>query len=224
MLCAVWSPKGGSGTSVVAAALALRLARLTPTVLVDLAGDQPALLDVSVAAPGISDWSAGGANGAIEQLGNEVGSGLTLIARGSPDGALPASGADHLAHACTGKTVVVDAGTCATPMAQRFVRQARSVVVLQPCYLALHRLTRDRDQPVIDLLAVVRSPERALSVRDVEVALGQSATAVVPHHPTIARSVDAGMLAHRVPDLLDRAIRQLAAALVDESKVDPSAP
>ena len=42
------SPKGGVGTSVVAAALALRHAHAGhPTVLVDLAGDQPDLLGVS---------------------------------------------------------------------------------------------------------------------------------------------------------------------------------
>ena len=41
------SPKGGVGTSVVAAALALRHAHAGhPTVLVDLAGDQPDLLGV----------------------------------------------------------------------------------------------------------------------------------------------------------------------------------
>lgn len=45
MLVVCWLPKGGVGTSVVAAALALRAAADgTETLLVDLAGDQPAIL------------------------------------------------------------------------------------------------------------------------------------------------------------------------------------
>ncbi|MEY3361227.1 MAG: hypothetical protein RL531_946, partial [Actinomycetota bacterium] len=43
-LLAIWSPKGGSGTSVVAAACSLVLARTAPARLADLAGDQPAVL------------------------------------------------------------------------------------------------------------------------------------------------------------------------------------
>ena len=47
------SPKGGVGTSVVAAALALRHAHAGhPTVLVDLAGDQPDLLGVAPSSSG----------------------------------------------------------------------------------------------------------------------------------------------------------------------------
>ena len=54
------SPKGGVGTSVVAAALALRHAHAGhPTVLIDLAGDQPDLLDVAPPSSlGIGDWVA----------------------------------------------------------------------------------------------------------------------------------------------------------------------
>nr|MBA2279690.1 hypothetical protein [Acidimicrobiia bacterium] len=45
MLISCWSTKGGSGTTVVAAALALVFARTTgDALLADLAGDQPAAL------------------------------------------------------------------------------------------------------------------------------------------------------------------------------------
>ena len=54
-----WSAKGGSGTTVVAAALALVLARQQPTTLVDLAGDIPAALGLpQPSGPGVADWLA----------------------------------------------------------------------------------------------------------------------------------------------------------------------
>src|SRR5438552_253681 len=63
VLIALWSAKGGSGTTVVAAALATVLARSSPggAVLVDLAGDVPGAL--GVAEPpgyGVADWLAAG--------------------------------------------------------------------------------------------------------------------------------------------------------------------
>ena len=62
------SPKGGVGTSVVAAALALRHAHAGhPTVLVDLAGDQPDLLGVAPSSSlGIGDWAAEGDDVPVE--------------------------------------------------------------------------------------------------------------------------------------------------------------
>ena len=64
------SPKGGVGTSVVAAALALRHAHAGhPTVLVDLAGDQPDLLGVAPSSSlGSGDWAAGGDDVPVEAL------------------------------------------------------------------------------------------------------------------------------------------------------------
>jgi len=54
-----WSAKGGSGTTVVAAALALLRAESRSTVLVDTGGDLPAALGIAEpAGPGIADWMA----------------------------------------------------------------------------------------------------------------------------------------------------------------------
>ncbi len=66
MLLALWSPKGGSGTSVVAAALALVAAGREETRLADLGGDQPAILSLpqlpADAGPsgGLAGWLAAG--------------------------------------------------------------------------------------------------------------------------------------------------------------------
>ncbi|MSX93111.1 MAG: hypothetical protein F2749_06770, partial [Actinobacteria bacterium] len=54
-----WSAKGGSGTTVVAASLALVLSHRRPTVLVDLAADAPAALGIAEpSGPGVVDWLA----------------------------------------------------------------------------------------------------------------------------------------------------------------------
>ena len=60
-LLTLWSPKGGSGTSVFAAACALVLARGPGARLVDLGGDQPAIFGLG-AEPrtGVADWLEAG--------------------------------------------------------------------------------------------------------------------------------------------------------------------
>ncbi|MGH9246054.1 MAG: hypothetical protein ACRD29_17400, partial [Acidimicrobiales bacterium] len=61
MLVSCWSTKGGAGTTVVAAALALLLARshADGAVIVDLAGDVPVALGAADRpGPGVADWLA----------------------------------------------------------------------------------------------------------------------------------------------------------------------
>ncbi|HYX44837.1 MAG TPA: hypothetical protein VE760_07320, partial [Acidimicrobiales bacterium] len=89
MLIACWSPKGGSGTTVVSAALALVLASAGQTLLADLAGDVPAALGLSgPGGPGLSDWLAAGRDvpdDALARLEVEVGPRLRLLPRGTAD-------------------------------------------------------------------------------------------------------------------------------------------
>ena len=100
MITWYWSVKGGVGTSVVAAATAIRLASENhDTTLVDLTGDQPALLGMIAGAtpsePGIDDWVAAGdsvAADAIGRLVEDAAPGLRLLRRGTQaaPGARPA--------------------------------------------------------------------------------------------------------------------------------------
>src|SRR5438105_4604163 len=63
VLVALWSAKGGSGTTVVATALATVLARSSPSgaVVVDLAGDVPTVLGVPEPdRDGVAQWLAAG--------------------------------------------------------------------------------------------------------------------------------------------------------------------
>ena len=71
MVIACWSVKGGSGTSVVAASLALILAeRSQPpgALLVDLAGDAAAVLGLAEPATGVREWLAAGDTAPADSL------------------------------------------------------------------------------------------------------------------------------------------------------------
>src|SRR4051812_22888747 len=124
MLVACWSVKGGSGTTVVTAALGLALASHAPgALLVDLAGDLPAALGVAEPdGPGLADWLGAGADvpsDALARLEVEVGPGLALLPMGGPLPEAPAR-AEELAAllASESRVVVADCGSspCATAL------------------------------------------------------------------------------------------------------------
>lgn len=192
------SPKGGVGTSVVAAALALRHAHAGhPTVLVDLAGDQPDLLGVTPSSSlGIGDWAAGGDDVPVEALTAlevEVGGGLSLLPRGSVLSsdrlgvAAAVLGAGH-------RSVVIDGGVTARPAWAP--PDAVDVVVLRACYLGVRRAGR---LAAGTRLVLLEEPGRALRVADVEAALGVEVWRRVVVDPAVARAVDAGLLSVRLP-------------------------
>lgn len=85
MLVTCWSVKGGSGTTVVAAALAILLARRLAegALLVDAGGDAPCALGLPEhGAPGLADWLAApseiGAD-ALDRLLVDAAPGLSLL-------------------------------------------------------------------------------------------------------------------------------------------------
>src|SRR5262245_66603198 len=88
MLFALWSPKGGSGTSVLAAACATALARRGGCRLADLGGDLPAILGLGAdPETGLAEWLATGPDApadALDRLAVEVAPGLALIPPGTP--------------------------------------------------------------------------------------------------------------------------------------------
>ena len=80
-----------------------------------------------------------------------------------------------------------------------------SLLVLRPCYLALRRAMAAPIRPSGVVLVV--EPGRSLGRRDVEEVLGVPVRAEVEVDPAVARAVDAGVLARRVPRGLERALR-----------------
>ena len=214
-----WSVKGGVGTSVVAAATAIRLASEEhDTTLVDLTGDQPALLGMVAGAmpsePGIGDWVAAGdgvAADAIGRLLEDVAPGLRLLRRGTR----PAL-ADHTASPedqrprlmlalevlARSGPVVVDAGLDPVGLRSVLGGPHRPVCVLRACYLALSRAQQVAGP--YERVVLVEEPGRALRSRDVAAAVGASHVERVAWDPRVARSVDAGTIVSMLPPPLRR--------------------
>lgn len=215
MVLAFWSPKGGSGTSVLAAATALALGRRTPTRLADLAGDQPAVLGIAGEPDhGLDDWLAVGAKApveALDRLAVEAAPGVHLLAAGRSRGAAPAEAGAALGVALRdGPPTVVDAGTASTPAAHALVEVADiSVLVLRRCYLALRRATRISLTRHATGAVLVEEAGRALSTQEISDVLDLRILAEVPWKAVIANAVDAGVLVGRTPDALDRPVETL---------------
>jgi hypothetical protein len=235
VLAACWSVKGGSGTSVVAASLALVLARDDhDALLVDLDGDAPAVLGLAEpSGPGVADWLAAGTSvpsDGLARLEVAVADGLALLPRGG--GRLgPPARAEVLAGilASESRSVVVDCGTCRPAsgsiapidpdreavMTAVVAAAGHRLLVTRACYLSLRRIVRlvergsGGDGGVRPSgIVLVSEPGRALGRRDVEDVAGVPVVAEVPLDPAVARAIDAGLLAARLPRVLDRALGQ----------------
>lgn len=203
-----WSAKGGSGTTVVSAALSLVLSHQRPTLLVDLAGDAPAALGLpEPAGPGLGDWLASTTADAAALLRLVVPatdtlqllpSGSVPVDRASPRLPALAAALQQLGHA-----VVIDAGT-GVPPAELFTAATHRLIVTRPCYLSLRRAVASGLQPTG--IVLVGEPGRALQSRDVERALHAPVMAEVEYDPSVARSVDAGLLAARLPRSLSHSL------------------
>lgn len=211
MLTIFHSPKGGSGTSVTAAAFALAAAQLHgKALLIDMCGDAPAVLGMHEPdSPGLNDWLAEAHvadAAALLALGHPATEEVLVIHRGSRF----VNGAprwDALVRAVTSWDfpVIIDAGTHFVPDELR-TAAAHSLLVTRACYMALRRASR-MQKPTG--LVVLREDGRALTVRDVENVLGVAAVATIPVDASIARAVDAGVLGVRWQELMGRHLPQL---------------
>ena len=159
MLVALWSAKGGSGTSVFTAACALVLARDAHDTdrphgvrIADLAGDQPAIFNLGTDPElGLADWLAAGPEAptdALDRLLVEVAAGIGLLPWGGRDpAAVPAAEAGAALAVALGHgsvTTLVDCGTARDPASRAVVEVADvSLVVLRGCYLALRRAVHE---------------------------------------------------------------------------------
>lgn len=218
----IWSVKGGSGATVVAAALAVGSSRRHgATILVDLCGDAPAALGLAEPdGPGVRDWLSSPHSDAeaLARLRVPVADDLTLLPCGTAQAApwsahRGAELADAL-HALRSR-VVVDAGRCGGPaeadcqqdLVAELARRGTSLLVTRACYLALRRAVRSELRP--DGAVLVAEPGRSLGTADVADVLGVPVTARVDLDATVARAVDAGLLLRRPPRRLERALAAL---------------
>jgi hypothetical protein len=204
VLIACWSTKGGVGTSVVAAALALLLGRTAGggAVLADLTGDGPAVLGLpEPASPGLAGWLDAGDRvpaDALRRIEIEVATGVALLPRG--DGPLAPQRAHVLAALLddAARPTVADCGRVGDPAVTAVAaRASRSLLITRSCFVALRHL---QQAPVrASGVVLVSEPGRVLSRHDVEAAADAPVLAEIPLDPQVARRVDAGLLTGRLP-------------------------
>lgn len=207
-----WSSKGGSGTTVVSAALALTRSRSHPVVLVDLAGDLPATLGITEPpGPGAGDWLASPTAdaAALARLVVPVTNRMSLLPRGAAVGAVDDDRWVEFVEALAAidARAVIDAGT-GTPPAALAGPGIESILVTRSCYLGLRRTVVAELKPTA--IVVVLEPGRALTAVDIERAVGAPVVAEIPFDPNVARAVDAGMLVSRLPRALSSRLKDLA--------------
>lgn len=221
MLTACWSVKGGSGTTTVAAALTMALARHGRAVTAaDFAGDLPVALGLaSPSGPGLRDWLDAGASVPVDglaRIAKRQESGITLVPQGewaTGVGRDDVGAAVRLAKALralpSGGPVVADCGLASSEGLRAFVAESdRSLLVVRACYLALRRAV---DAPRPTAIVVVREPGRSLSPRDIEDTLGVPIATVVEWDPQVAYAVDTGLLRARLPRRVVQSLRSVAA-------------
>jgi len=224
VLVSFWSPKGGCGTSVFAAACALVAARHGPTLLADLDGDQPAILGIAAdPGAGLFDWLALGTEAspsALDRIALDAAPSLTLLPAGSRRPASDAGSdagcalADALAARST--TCLIDLGRADSPAAVAIgERAALTIAAIRPCYLAFRRATRHPLLVATKGAVMFDEPGRVLSAHDLRSVLGWRVLAQIHPRPAAATTVDAGLLASRIPEPLARAARRVLESFGD---------
>ena len=212
MITLCWAAKGGSGTTVFAAALAL--SRSAPTLLVDLDGDQPSVFGVPDASgPGLLDWVGSTATpDRIRRLEIPISAAISILPVGTRRVGAAADQdsrwrqlADELER--DERHVIVDAGTAPPPVALYRAAHHRWLVT-RPCYLALRSALRF-DRPPSGIV-LITEPGRALRRSDIEATLGAPVVVETPSDPAVARAVDSGLLVCRLPRLLQHELRAAA--------------
>lgn len=209
MITLCWAAKGGSGTTVVTAAMAL--ATTEPTLLIDLDGDQPAVLGLpDPDGPGVHDWLRSEAEPArIDSLEIKVDQRIALLPAGRVGPVDPDRWsilANWLQH--EPRNVIIDAGS-RQPARDLFEAAQHAWLVTRPCYLALRAAVAQNRRPTGVVL--VDEPGRSLRPPDIEASLGAPIVAITLCDPAIARAVDAGLLVSRLPGGLKRQLREAAA-------------
>lgn len=221
-----WSAKGGSGTTVVAIALATMRGREPESggsLLVDLAGDCPSALGLpEPSGPGVSEWLTAGGEvppDALRRLEIEVSPDISLLSLGrtAMEGVASPDRVQQLLEqlALDPRDTIFDLGRVTTgaglimePLARLAAGADQSLLVTRACFLSLRRALASPVRPTG--IVLVTEEGRALGRREVEDILGVPVIAEVPLDSSVARAVDAGTLGMRMPRGLERSLRHAA--------------
>ena len=209
-----WSVKGGSGTTVVASTIALMRAAESQrgALLVDLAGDVPAVLGLAESSgPGINDWFANcdhGSRMTLQSIAIQATANLQIIARGSKQLETNANFSELCAALKSfDLPIIVDAG-CGLPSPDLLANASSSLLITRPCYLSLRRAAQLSVSPTG--IVLINEAGRALGKHDVEAVIGAPVVAEIDFDAAIARAVDAGLLASRIPTIMSKQLAAVA--------------
>ena len=163
------------------------------------------------ASPTGSTPGPGAPTDALDRLAVEAAPGVALIPRGdeltalAPRPAAEAGAALAVALRDGSVPTLADAGTADSPAARALLEVSdATVVVVRGCYLSLRRSVRHPALARAAGIIVVEEPGRAIGAKEIADVLGRPVIARVPARDAVARAVDAGVLAHRLPDVLAR--------------------
>jgi hypothetical protein len=210
VLTVCWSVKGGVGSTVVSALLALGHARRSSegALAIGLDDDLAMALGVSVRPTvGFAEWTCteDAPPDALARLATEVGAGLHVIGAGAGELCLDRLASRSSELEMTTRPVIVDVGNASAPVVTRLTAAASSsLLVVRSCYLGLRRCQDLPAEPTGVVL--VREPGRSLTCRDVEAVIGVPVLVEIDVDPAVARLVDAGLLTTRLPRSLSRTI------------------
>ncbi len=231
MITTCWAVKGGSGTTVVAAGLAVTAAKRKRSALdgdhdgggkaliIDLKTDVAAVmgLTLSSTALGLSDWMCADESvepSALLRLVHPTSRDVSVLCFGNVSHPFEAVDGDRLRDGLRVLSehfaeIVIDVGTETDSMIGRTCIEMadRSLLVVRPCYLSL-RLAIESTLPA-HACVVVSTDGRTLDRHDVAAVLGIPVAAQLPFDHEIARLVDSGLFGQRVPRSVDR-LRRVA--------------
>ena len=173
---------------------------------------------------GLLDWLGAGPDApteALDRLAVDVVPGLTLLPPGSSIGRARTPPAHAEAGAALGVALrdgpvptFVDLGRASGPAAGAVLEVADvGLVVVRGCYLTLRRAVAAPGLAATHGVVVVDEPGRSLGAREVADVLGRPVLARVPVRSAIARVVDAGVVAARLPEPLARPARLVVRAV-----------
>ena len=236
MFVTCWTAKGGSGTSVVAAGLAILYAQTSPTLLIDGVGDTREVFGCDDRAmrneSGVLDWLVGDSRVPASRLAGlevRVSDSLSFLPMGgvgiSSDSVRGLIGTDEMRQRFVElrswlgqRNTVVDAGSFTngdddavlgwrTDRLKSWHAIAdRSLLVMRTCYMSIVRAKNASIRP--NGVVLVDEPGRMYTAEDVRTALGVPVVATIPWDMQTARAIDAGRISRRLPRTLERALRK----------------
>ncbi|MDX2380698.1 MAG: hypothetical protein QNM02_13175 [Acidimicrobiia bacterium] len=224
MVILCWAAKGGSGTTVTAAILAI--VESSATLLVDLDGEIPRVLGIpGPDRPGLADWLGSDAPEAhLDDLLIDVDDHLRVLPWRATTAAtsldplrdpverFSMADPDRRQRCLSWLTsrsgrVIIDAGT-GEPSTDLVEIADTSLLVTRPCYLAVQRALHADAQPTG--IALVNERGHSLSKRDIQRSLGAPVVATLSLDPAVSLAVDAGLLTVRLPAGIRRQLRGAA--------------